>query len=578
MLIFLGAVSVAAIGVLQHLEMLSLHDAFVLNLGALASFGLIAASMTSGPLLPRRLFENRAQLVAFMAVVVVGVGMRMWGLSEFPPPNGQLLEEPQTGYVALQAIECDALDVVFPLPTLLAEAGLRLFGHTLEALRLPFLMWGVVSVVVFFVACRLFFRTFFAAFMASGLFACSAFLAGSSRIAIETMSPITTTAIALAAVSYCCARTSGLSFFVAGVGIGLLSLEFVGFKLVAGMLLVLLFGFFSQRRLPEVCNASEGDFALRNLWKHRWRFLLLMLTIVAIYLPIVVSGPERVTTAFLENIFRHREAVREETADRPWLAVLDSQLPKAEETIPFVFSGKEDAGHDVLPSSRGLIDEASGVVGVVALVFCLVTSKRNPARGFLVLTICLAIVLSGVMVLNPSRYRLVPIIPLYFLSIGVLVEGVLRRWPGRRRIVMWCCTAGLCLTVALNIHIFFGDAIHNPDVQIYFSDFKLVVAQQIAELQRGSPDEQTVLVSDFDFLGVTNDYSFLYDPERVTVIPSIDRHDSPVGGGPLRFHSLVAHDEHIPSLTEIPRVGRCRTEDFAGTVYRDHRLVVCSLN
>ncbi|MEX1310957.1 MAG: glycosyltransferase family 39 protein [Candidatus Sulfomarinibacteraceae bacterium] len=577
-LILLCSASIATIGVLQYLEKLSLHDAFVLNLGALAAFGLIAALLTFGPLLPRRPVENRAQLVAFMAVVVVGVGMRTWGLADFPPPHGQLLEEPQTGYVAMRAIESDELDVVFPLPTLLAEAGLRLFGRTLEALRLPFLIWGVVSVVVFFVACRLFFRTFFAAFIASGLFACSAFLAGSSRLAMETMSPITTTAIALAAVSYCCARPSGFSFFVAGIGIGLLSLEFVGFKLVAGMLLVFLFAFFSQRRIPEACNASGGDFAFAGLWGHRRRFLLLMVTIVAIYLPIVVSGSDRVTSAFLENIVRHREAVTEETESRALMAVLESQLPNAKETIPFVFSGKEDAGHDVLPSSRGLIDEASGVVGVVALVFCLVTAKRNPARGFLFLTICAAVALSGVMVVNPSRYRLVPIIPLYFLSIGVLVEGVLRRWPGRRRIVVWCCTAGLCLTVALNIHIFFGDAIHNPDVQLYFFDFKLVVAQQIAELQRESPDEQTVLVSDFDFLGVTNDYSFLYDPERVTVIPSIDRLDTPVGGGPLRFHSLVAHDDFIPRLDEIPHVAECRHEDFAGTVYSRHRLVVCTLN
>ena len=112
---------------------------------------------------------------------------------------------------------------------------------------------------------------------------------------METMSPITTTAIALAAVSYCCARPSGFSFFVAGIGIGLLSLEFVGFKLVAGMLLIFLVAFFSQRRIPEACNASGGDFAFAGLRGHRRRFLLLMVTIVAIYLPIVVSGSGRVT-------------------------------------------------------------------------------------------------------------------------------------------------------------------------------------------------------------------------------------------------------------------------------------------
>ena len=577
-LIVFGAVSITAICVLQHLEKLSLHDAFVLNLGALAAFGLVAALVSPEPLLPRRLIEDRMQLGVFLGIVALGFGMRTWLFSEFPPRRGQLLEEPQTGVLGYQAITSDGLDVVFPLPNLLAEAGLRLFGFTLEGLRLPFVFWGVASVVFFFVASRLFFRTFFAASAAGALFAGCAFLAGSSRIAIETMSPITTTTIALAAVFYCCTRTSGLSFFVAGFGIGLLFLESVAFKLVAGLLMVFLVAFFSQRRTPEACNVSEGSYAVGNLWRHKWQFVFLLLTVAAIYLPIVVSGAESVTTSFLENIIRHRVGVEEEVTGRSWTAVLESQLPKAKATLPFVFGGSGDAGHDILPSSRGLIDEASGVVGVVALVFCLVTAKRNPARAFLVLTICAAVVLSGVMVVNPSRYRLVPIIPLYFLAIGVLVEAVLLRWPDRRRLVVVSCTAGLLLAVAFNIHIFFGEAVDDPGVQQYFYDFKLVVAQQIAELQRGSTDERTLLVSGYDFLAVPNDYSFLYDPERVQVIPSIDVLAEQGEGIRARYHSLVAHDDFIPRLDEIPNVAECRTEDLAGTVYHEHHLVVCTLN
>jgi 4-amino-4-deoxy-L-arabinose transferase-like glycosyltransferase len=577
-LVVLGSVSIAAISVLQRIDKLSLHDAFVLNLGALASVGLLAALVSSGPLLPRRLIENRTQLAVFLGIAVLGLGMRTWLFSEFPPRRGQLLEEPQTGAIAYQSITSDGLDVVFPLPNLLAEAGLRLFGFTLEALRLPFLIWGVLSVVVFFVASRLFFRTFFAASAAATLFAGCAFLAGSSRIAIETMSPITTATIALAAVFYCCTRTSGLSFFVAGFGIGLLFLESVGFKLVAGMLLVFLVAFFSQRRTPEACNVSEGGYAIGNLWRHKWRFVLLLLTIVAIYLPLIVSGAESVTTSFLENIIRHRVGVEEEAAGRSWTAVLESQLPKAKATLPFVFGGSGDAGHDILPSSRGLVDEASGVVGVVALFFCLVTARRNPARGFLVLTVVAAVVLSGVMVVNPSRYRLVPIIPLYLLAVGVLVEAALFMWPDRRRLVVGCWTAGLLLAVAFNVHIFFGEAVHDPDVQRYFGDFELVMAQEIAELQREFPDQRTLVVSRFDFLEVPNDFSFLYDPDRVDVISSIDELTEHGDGLRPRYHSLVAHDDLIPTLTEIPRVGQCRTEDFSGAVYREHRLVVCTLN
>ena len=577
-LISIGSVCLAAIYGLQYFGWLSLHDAFVLNLGTLLSFGLISALLSMEPLLPRRLIEDRKQLMAFVAVVLVGFGMRTWGFSGFPPRQGQLLEEPQTGLAALQSIRSDDLDVVFPLPNLLAEAGLRLLGPSIEALRIPFLIWGILSVVVFFVACRFFFQTFFAAFIASGLFAACAFLAGSSRVAMETMSPITTTAIALAAAFYCCTRPSGLSFYVAGIGIGLLFLEFVGFKLVAGMLLIFLCGFFSQRRTPEVCNVSEGGFAFRHLWGHRWHFVLLVLTIVAIYLPIIVSGPEEVTESFFENIIRHRAEVTEEAAGRTWTSVVQSQLPKAKETLPFVFGGSGGADHDLLPSSRGLIDEASGVVGVLALVFCLFTSKRNPARLFLVLTICAAVVLSGVLVVNPSRYRLVPIIPLYFLAIGVLVEGLLNRWPGRRTLVVSCCTAALCLTVAFNIHIFFREAVNDRQVQLTFYDFELVVAQQIADLQRESPEARTLLVSDFDFLGIPNDFSFLYDPGRVDVIPSIKDLASQDGADPPRYRYLVTHDNHIPAFGEFPVFAECRSESFAGTIYQEHRLVVCALN
>lgn len=576
-LISLGSVCLAAICGLQYLGWLSLHDAFVLNLGALLSFGLIAALLSSEPLLPRRLIEDRTQLMALAAVVLVGFGMRTWGFSEFPPRQGQLLEEPQTGHSALQSIRFDDLDVVFPLPNLLAEAGLRLLGPSLEALRVPFLIWGVLSVVVFFVACRFFFETFSAAFIASGLFAGCAFLAGSSRVAMETMSPVTTTAIALAAAFYCCTRANGFSFYVAGIGIGLLFLEFVGFKLVAGMLLVFLCGFFSQRRTPEACNVSVGGFAFRHLWRRKWQFLLLVLTIVAIYLPIIVSGPEEITESFLENIIRHRVDVTQEAAGRTWTSVVQNQLPKAKATLPFVFGGSGGADHDLLPSSRGLIDEASGVVGVLALVFCLFTSNRNPARLFLVLTICAAVVLSGVMVVNPSRYRLVPIIPLYFLAIGVLVEGLLNRWPERRGLVVKCCTAGLCLTVAFNIFLFFGEAIDDPDVQRYFYDFNIVVAQQIAALQRESPEVRTLLISDLDFLGGPNDYAFMYDPGQVDVIPSIKDLASQDGDDPPRYQFLLTHDDHIPVLGDFPLFAECRSESFTGTIYQGHRLVVCVL-
>jgi hypothetical protein len=485
------------------------------------------------------------------------------------------LEEPQIGLSASNSMEDGSLDPVFPIPALLGEVGLRIFGASMVGIRLPFVIWSVVGVLFFFVACRLFFASFFTAFAASMLFASCAFLAGSSRVALETMSPITTLAIALAAASYCSVRRSALAYFGAGVGIGLLGLEFVGFKLVAAMLLLFVVAVTAQKRRSFATQPGEGSASVRELWANRRLLGATVLSLLAVFAPLAISGAESLIENQFENIIRHGHGMADQSGNSGWEKIIHQQLPNVARTFPFLFLGADDNGHDILPSSRGLIDPLSGLLGLAAYLYCLVTIRRSPARAFLVLTIAIALVMSGAMVINPSRYRLVPIIPLAFLTLAVPLDDLLRRRPDWTRWTTVATSVAVAAIVVLNGKIFFGEALGDRYVREFFFDLRLVIAQQLARVQTEVPGSEIVLLSELDFLAVKNDYDFLYDPSRVRVGRSYDE-AMDAGAETGRFPDIViAHDDFIVELPRTIDRDRCDVYVTVGKGSRRHEVLIC---
>jgi hypothetical protein len=493
-------------------ERATFRQAFLLGMAAVTAALVLLAAVSRRPFCPRPLIATRGELVGFLFVLAVGTAVRTIGFDTFPPDDGQHSEEAQLGAGAYRAIHDGHLDSFFPLTTLTAEAGFRLFGVSMRAMRLPFVFLGILSVPLFFAAARLFFASYGAALFATGLFATNAFLAGSSRIALESMSPITTECLALLATFYACLRHSNFAAAFAGFSNALLLLEYFSYKLAPLPAALLLLGRWMQDGNPPNLMAPGGAYRWRNLLNARR--LVAIAGIFAIGCLAVVLMTDREHWApMLEGYLRHR--MEFDRRALPWRQALDDAVARVGRSATFFFAGGE--GADILPVKMGLIDPFTAALAVAGLAWCALGARRSPGKLFLPLAAVLYIVLSGVLVPTPKRYRLIPLIPYFCLAGGVVIDELLTRFPRRRA---WVGAASAALLVALgayNIHRFFIVAVHHPTAMPQFEDVDVVIAQGIANLQKRDPGAPVYLLSERDFFTTINDYYFLYDYNLVKV-------------------------------------------------------------
>ncbi|GEM_PF-5723854 len=533
-----------------YLQKLQFRTVFFVNVCILFSACLILCVTRSGPFWPRRLFENKTQVIVFLLILALGIFFRTWQFETFPPQKGQHLEEAQSGGVAANSLLTNSIYPYFPLADLMAQAGLLWFGKTMTAIRIPFVINSLFSVLFFFIASRLHLRSFYAAAIASILFSCSAFLAGSSRIALETMSPTTTLTLAIAGAMYAVSRRDSASIAIAGFTSGLLLLEYFSYKPIAFYLAIFIIVSLMQNRTEPFCEEKPLPIQWSHLYKNAAPFVLIICFCVAVSMPLIAYDRDRPFTLLFEGLWRHSQTMEAQARTEPISELIRNQLINVDQTWRFVFS-VSPGQNDVLPDSMGLIEFFTGVAGVVALGYCLVTCRRRPTRMLLVGSILMTVVLGGVLVTNPSRYRLIPLIPFYFLSIGVAMDDMFEVVKRRRGLLIWRTALIVFIAVGLNGYNFFYIAIRNPQVLAPFHDTNVELGLQIATIQKEHPDCQVLLVSNRKFLDSYNDYSFLYDHERLIVAETIP----PLIG--IQTIAL-AHDQFVEVLAAHPGKTECK--------------------
>jgi hypothetical protein len=542
-------VNSVAIQASQWTGRVTTRQGFLLNL---ATLGLLAAQLPGSRSRPRPLVEGRWQLAALGLVLVLGVGARTLLLDRFPPPDGQLWEETQTGKVAFDSIRSGSLDPYFPLTNLIGEAGFRVFGRSLFGLRLAFVALSIASVPVFFIAARWLLRTPLAALLCAALFAANVFLAGAGRVALETMAPVFTVSLALAWTFRAGAELSYAAFALAGFANGLLLIEYFGYKLIPP----LAFGFLAlslfQPARGAFCNVASAGYDASRVRFGVARLLVFALFAVAVVVPLVLPDPRHAADYFLEGYQRQQVGISGATAGLGLAGKLEEAFGRVAQTASFVFWRGND--NDLLPESMGIVDPATGLLGVVALAYAAGRSVRCPAKCFLALGVVSLTVLSGLLVGNPARYRLAALVPLYLLLIGVAADDLLSL-HGRMRNVAAAAVATVVIAVAAwNVHLLFGRIVADRDVRLEFYDLNLLLAKRIATLQERDPKAVVFLLSDRDFLGRINDYEFLYDLARVRVAGSA----AEVSGG---AGYVVAHDGFIDELREVRQASDCRRDE-----------------
>ena len=551
----------------QFYRVRTFRNAFFCNLILIFFLLICMAWNKSGGFWPRKLFENKRQIIIFLCILLLGIIARTACLKDFPPDDGQLVEEAQAGEIAYTSMKNGELYPYFPLNDIEAEIGLRFLGRSMRALRAPFILIGITSVALYFIAARLFLKTYFAAIFSTCLFASCAFLAGSSRIAMETMAPIFTECLALAALFYACTKRDYASFAIAGFASGLLLLEYFSYKVVPLLALFLLFTYFMQKRRSPYCNEQKRGYSIANLFRYTPHLLLFVGLVLATALPVMLINPGEPLIFFTEGLFRHKMGLDPQYAVFSWQQILACNIGKIRQTASFIFAGGGGPNYDILPASMGIIEFFTGSFGLAALIYCACRAIRNPVKMFLVVSVALILILSAVLITNPSRYRLIPVIPFYLLAIGVLVDDIFDRYSRRKRAVMPILITLLIILVTLNLYNFFGVAKNNRQVQDSFYDLNIILAQTMASIQEKDPSAMIYLFSNLDYLDKHNAYYFLYDSGRVKVVTSSDQ----VGKGK---GYVLAHDEFIRPARSLPGTGNCREWK---TRFGRNKILLCEL-
>ncbi len=539
------ALSIPAVLWLQLAGWLSYREAFTVNLLLLAALALAMALLDGSLRRPRPLLRSRRQLALFALLVAGGLVMRTACWTRYPPADGQLWEEAQMATLAQDSLLHHGLDSFFPLPDLIAESGIAVVGSSLTAVRIPFLLLGIASVALFFAAARLALRDFFAAFFAGGLFAASAMLAGSSRIALETMSPIFTVCLALAAVFYARGARGAGTGAIAGIASGLLLTEYDAYRIVP----VFLFLFLLAAAFQDCPRPLPVETGAEFHWRRFAPLLTFGLFTAAVIIPQSLVDPEHPLFWLTDAYARHGHALAEQHAALSWFALLAEQAGKVRTTAGFLFL--QGNSNDVLPETMGVLELFTGVAATLALLYCGLRARHDALKLFLIASVTSIVVLGGILVGNPARYRMLPAVPLALLATGVPVDDLLGRLGSRRRAAIALLSVLLLVLAGLNARAFFAVAIRDPLVREEFYDLNLVLADEIRKIEDWDPAAQIFLVSDRDFLGEQSDYSFFFDPRRVAVTTAVEKVAGDQG-------YVVSHGPFIPLALRIQGLRECR--------------------
>lgn len=467
------------------------------------------------------------------ALTALALAARGIYFDAFPPANGQLWEEAQMGHIAAASIAQGSLDYFFPIPDLIAESGFRLFGVSMQALRLPFVAVGTAALPVFFVAARMMGLSMGATSLIGALFATSAYLSATSRVALETFSPILTLCIALAVSFYAARSTSLFSVALAGLGNGLLATEYTSFKLYPPLLLAMI----------TLALWRDPALAPRRGMAVATRVALFLLCAGAVVLPIALVPYDNPLRIFGEGILRHHNDMARTGIG--WPEWWHRAAQRVAESASYAFVRGSSNG--LLPTTNGVLDFYTGSIGVAALAYCAVRARRSASALFLAVAIVSTIVLAGLLTQNPARYRLAPLVPLALLAIGMALDALRARWPGR--LVPTLAAFVVVALCAVNLHLLFGVAMSDPLVLAEFGDRRIAVAHQIAALQRDY-DATVLLATRERYMGGANDFSFLYDLDRVEIV-DLDR------APPLDRGMLLADIEDADRVRALATTGDC---------------------
>lgn len=385
------------------------------------SLGLLAAfcARREGLALPRLqvLKEHWLELTLVTMVLGFGLFLRLHRLDYYPPPGGiSWNDEAQMGKDAYGIIHYGYLAWQFLVSVYSSYVSFLVLEPTVLALRLPFVLWGFATLVVFYLLARELFR-FQIALAVTFLFAVSRWHLAFTRLVLPC-TPAMLLEVSTFFLLLRGRRTGGMTnYILAGLTISLGLYSHASFRIVPILVCLLFIGeLWSARR--ALGQAASVSCSLASRWAV---FVVSMIVFASPLLPIVGREPHR---AFGERFAAVMPAIFGGDKGSYW----EGLWPRAQQVLGF-FNYRGEAWGAVNLPDLPMLDPWTGLLFALGFAYCLFyfwRSRHLFFLGWLVITL----VGGGLLTVDFRSHRFAGVMPVLFIFAGVFVDGA---WAGFRR-------------------------------------------------------------------------------------------------------------------------------------------------
>jgi hypothetical protein len=448
------------------------------------------------------------EILAWTVVFALAVFMRVYLFGYFPPADGAAFEEVQTGGVAYSVLYFHARPLDFPLTAYLPALTFHLLGENSFALRLPFLILGILTIIPFYLLLRELFETEVALFGTLLLAVCR-WHALVSRIADELFLPIFFEVWLIYFLIKGHKTGKASYFFWLGLLTGYTFYAYTAYRAIPFFVLLFFGGQFLWGFLVHCLSPKkELGIYLHRTWAGSYRqalvFLVVMLTVLGPLLVISWRGEGLFMEAFFRHVF-----VREDTALASLQLTLTDWPARVQRALLiFTHRGADYAALN-LPDAP-MLDPVSGVLLAWGVAYCLLTFYK-PYRLFFLAWLFATLLIGAILPLNFYVGRFSGLIPVLFIVICFLMQAL---WGARDRLFgLWgrrgfaLYLVGLSgLAIYFNCYTFFGKQVHDSQVRAAYEDGTLALCYYLSSLP---PDTYIYLWSEtqaVDFLFEPSDY------------------------------------------------------------------------
>lgn len=410
--------------------------------------------------------EHWLELALLSAIVGFGVLVRLYFFREYLPSGVIFGEEGVQGRIAYEILHGDR-PLQFPVWRYSSALGFLLFGENTTGLRVPFVLAGILTIVLFYLLARELVRP------PAALFATS--LLAASRLMVDPFFEMQADMLAVLLLFFLFVRgiRTGSPLLLLGAGFltGLLSYEWGPFK-AAPLVVVGFAGALAIKGLVWPLPKTPSVLLHRSsrMIRNNWRLALAFFgTAVIVAIPLLVAEL-RGEGIYLEDVERHRTgafSLAPGLIADDWLTNLKWA---AQLFLPF---GPRTFPESPITSGVALVDVVTGTLlalGVVLAVITFYKPYRALFLGYFLIGMA-ALALLG----DPFRaIRFIPFLPVGLILVAFLVDDIsatVRRLAPRAAVYALpvLMVGAVVLASVSNVQTLFGTIVDDPELPRVYS-------------------------------------------------------------------------------------------------------------